>query len=554
MERVPTLRIRQFATLSVFLIGFMTGLGPLGNYDTWWHLAGGRWIVEHGQVAKTDPFSFTMRGQEWVMHEWGWDVILYLVYRFGGPLGALLLKAFVAGLVYTAMFYLAIRRGANTPVALVATLLCSQAMLIWMNERPQVMQPLFVLCALHLMHSYRQGKYRALLWYPVLMVVWVNIHGSFPFGLVLFALFMVCELMRVQTLGLRRALPVLVTRPSVYLAILLLLAILACFVNPQGARGALYPLDYVNGKLAWAVDNVQEWKSPNWHENYLRPLEALLLLTFAAMAISPLSPAPFDLLSVLMGLHMMLQWGRNGPLFATLATPVMAVHLSAWVDVVLAKRRQVEAELEAAVGPGQGLMRAATWVVLAFLVAMAGAKVPWRGGYSKLVNLKSYPTRAVEVIAANNLQGNMWNVYHWGGYLVWRFYLQRPVFIDGRADVYGKGVWDEYRKLSQGQDGWQEMLDKRKIEYILIETGYASCRTLDLCPEWTRIYSDSTASLYVRTHGVNARVVQRFKAGKLIVPKTDAPDPAAVYLRAAQASPADEGYPTNHQRPQSCEG
>lgn len=522
----------------------MTGLGPLGNYDTWWHLAGGRWIVDHGYVAKTDPFSFTMRGQEWVMHEWGWDVVLYLVYRFGGPLGALVLKAFVAGLVYTAMFYLAIRRGASTPVALLATLLCSQAMLIWMNERPQVMQPLFVLCALHLMHSFRQGKQRALLWYPVLMVLWVNTHGSFPFGLVLFVLFALCELLRVQTLGLRRALPVLVTRPSLYLAIILLAAILACFINPQGARGALYPLDYVNGKLAWAVENVQEWKSPNWHEGYLRPIEALLLLTCAALALSPVSPAPFDLISVLMGLHMLLQWGRNGPLFATLATPVLAVHLSAWVDAVLAKRRQIEEELDAAVGPGQGMMRAATWLVLAFLVAMAVVKVPWRGGPDDWVSLKNYPIRATEVIAANNLQGNMWNIYHWGGYLVWRFYLQRPVFIDGRADVYGKGVWDEYRKLSQGLEGWQQMLDKRKVEYILIETSYASCRALDLTREWTRIYSDSTASVYVRTDGVNAPVVRQFRAGKLMVPKTSEPDPMAVYLRPAKAAPGGGGQRT----------
>jgi hypothetical protein len=524
LERLPVLTLRQFAVLSVFFIGFLSGAVSLGNYDTWWHLAGGRFIIQTGHVAHTDPFSFTVLGKEWVMHEWGWDVILYLLYHWTGPVGAIILKAVVAGLIYAGMLYLAMRRGASTPVALLVTVLATQALSVWMNERPQIMQPLFVLGALHLFHSYRQGKQRTLLWYPVLMVLWVNVHGSFPIGIVLFVIFAGCELLRVQGLGLRRQLPVLMIRPSAFIAMILVLAVVACFLGPNGVRGALYPLDYINGTLKWATENVQEWKSPNWHESYLMPIEAMLLLTFIALALSPVSPAPFDLLTVLLGVHMLLQWGRNGPLMATLCTPVLALHLSAWVDALRSRRPKLEDELDYAVATDKLPLRVATWMVVLALVVMCAIKVPWCGPFDKRFELSTYPVKAAEVVALNKLEGRMWNVYHWGGYLVWRFYRERPVFIDGRADVYGQAIWDDYRKISMGLAGWKEMLDKYDVQYLIIEPGYAICRTLDISPDFTKIYGDTKAAIYVRAQGQNKAAIEKAKAGKLILPKDDRPD------------------------------
>ena len=34
--------------------------------DVSWHIAAGRWILDHGGVPSTDSFSFTMFGQPWV--------------------------------------------------------------------------------------------------------------------------------------------------------------------------------------------------------------------------------------------------------------------------------------------------------------------------------------------------------------------------------------------------------------------------------------------------------------------------------------------------------
>jgi len=176
-------------------------------------------------------------------------------------------------------------------------------------------------------------------------------------------------------------------------------------------------------------------------------------------------------------------------------------------------------------------MRVASWVVILALAVLMLTRVPWNGQMNRLIKLDQYPVKAAEVVALNKVKGHMWNVYHWGGYLVWRFYKERPVFIDGRADVYGKAIWDDYQKISQGRSGWREMLDKWDVQYLLIDSSYGMCRTLDLAPDFVRIYTDSRASVYVRDSKVNADVLARYRAGKLIVPKTDLPDLNAFLYR-----------------------
>ncbi len=568
-RRVPPLRLRHLAIAAIFALGFVTGVAPLGNYDWGWHVAGGRFIVEHGRVPHSDPFSFTMRGQEWVMHEWAWDVLLYLLYHGFGPLGVIYLKAVVAGAIAVAMFWLMMRRGASLTLAMAVAAVATRAAQPWVNERPQVAHTLFVLLAFHLMQSYREGKPQRLLWYPVLMVVWVNFHGSFPLGLLFFGLFAVSELLIPAEGGLRAGVPrpwflrprrgpaegeaadrplplelpggnaaaraptrpgplaFILARPWLLFLLVLLISVGACCLGPNGVRGALYPLDYVGGRLDWATEVVLEFKSPDWHAGYIRWLEALMLVTYGLLAVSPRAPALFDLVTVLLGTGMVLKWGRNGALFIILAAPVVAVHLTAWVERAVLLGHSLDEDLRAFLAPRRVLLRAPCWLALVALGAWMALSLP-PGRVDKAFSLGQLPVKAAEVIAANDLKGNMFNVYHWGGYLVWRFYLQRPVFIDGRADVFGKAMWDDYRAVSNGGENWHQVLDKHKVQYLLAESTWTFLRTLDLSPDFTCIYHDSLASLYVRNDGPNAEVLRRFKAKKLKVPGDKQPNRQAI--------------------------
>src|SRR6185369_1446618 len=58
-----------------------------GDGDTSWHIASGRWILQHGAIPTTDPFSFTAFGKPWVAMEWPGDILFALAYRAAGLAG-----------------------------------------------------------------------------------------------------------------------------------------------------------------------------------------------------------------------------------------------------------------------------------------------------------------------------------------------------------------------------------------------------------------------------------------------------------------------------------
>src|SRR4249920_415741 len=75
---------RSLPLLVVALAGAFA-LRRLDNTDTWWHLAAGRWIVEHRAVPATDPLSWTVPDHVWVNVQWLFDVVIYALHQLGGP-------------------------------------------------------------------------------------------------------------------------------------------------------------------------------------------------------------------------------------------------------------------------------------------------------------------------------------------------------------------------------------------------------------------------------------------------------------------------------------
>jgi hypothetical protein len=43
-------------------------LHPVADYDMGWHLATGRYVVQHHQILRTDVLSFTSAGKPWPIH------------------------------------------------------------------------------------------------------------------------------------------------------------------------------------------------------------------------------------------------------------------------------------------------------------------------------------------------------------------------------------------------------------------------------------------------------------------------------------------------------
>ena len=82
--------------------------------------------------------------------------------------------------------------------------------------------------------------------------------------------------------------------------------------------------------------------------------------------------------------------------------------------------------------------------------------------------------------------------------MVWRMYPNRPVFVDGRADVYGDDLIDEFLKTCKGDQKWRETLARYDIHTVLIEPGQALATILRDDHSWRKVYEDKQAVIFAR--------------------------------------------------------
>jgi hypothetical protein len=141
-------------------------------------------------------------------------------------------------------------------------------------------------------------------------------------------------------------------------------------------------------------------------------------------------------------------------------------------------------------------LKVLNWVVL--VLALFGAFI-WTA--NTLINngeeiALRFPVTAVDYLEESGLaQQRGYNSYNWGGYLIWRGV---PVFVDGRADVYGDDFLFYYRRTFELQESWQEPLDDFDVDYVIMERGSPLTVVLDSTDGWQEVYHDDLARIFVR--------------------------------------------------------
>ena len=138
------------------------------------------------------------------------------------------------------------------------------------------------------------------------------------------------------------------------------------------------------------------------------------------------------------------------------------------------------------------------WLLLGVLLLGGAVRASYTLAGNAAVQRETFPVDAVDFFTDTEIPGNLYNLYHWGGYLIWRLYPEHKVFIDGRADVYGDAFIDEYLQVYQLREAWQEPLDRYDVSVVLIDKACPLSTMLNERPEWYRAYADEQAVIFVR--------------------------------------------------------
>src|ERR1700733_3526585 len=102
----------------VYVLLLTLGLKLLSDPDSCSHIAVGRWIMAHGAVPASDPFSFSMHGAPWITLEWVSQVIYAAVYGLSGWAGVVVLAAASIALAVGLLTRFLLRELSPTPTLL----------------------------------------------------------------------------------------------------------------------------------------------------------------------------------------------------------------------------------------------------------------------------------------------------------------------------------------------------------------------------------------------------------------------------------------------------
>ncbi len=455
--------------------------------DFWWHIRIGRWMVENGRLPPTDIFTFTVPTHAWTDHEYLTEILMWLVYNGIGVAGL----AIGFGLLTWGGFWLMYRQVRRQPWVIAGVGLAVGAIAgspIW-GPRAQMITFFLSCLELYWLQAYLSGRSRALQIFPLVMVLWANLHGGWVIGFVWLGVALAAELMGWVW---DRENPA--HRAHVrFLAIITAFSVVAVAATPHGF--SLYPYPFQTQGSVAQQRLIVEWFSPDFHEVYLRPFEAMVFLVIIGFALK--RPVLHEFLLTLVALGLALQSVRNVVLFVAVATPVMINSYSAYWEELSAARGWKPAL------PPRKIFAVITAVVLAIITIATAARIADSISTAKQRSLdaSSYPIGAADWLAAHPEVGtHMYNQYGWGGYLANRFYPDpnRKVFIFGEAALMGDPLLNEYEDVQTLRPDWMQVLDRYRVDYVVYNRGEALANVLAIDPQWTLVYQDSVAVIYVR--------------------------------------------------------
>lgn len=452
-------------SLGVYATVLILGQRLLNDPDSYSHIEVGRWIMAHGALPASDPFSFSMHGAPWITFEWLSEMVYAGVYALSGWPGVVVVAAAAIALAFGLLTFFLLRELSPTLTLLMviaAVILSAPHML----ARPHVLVlPVMVTWAAALVRCMDRGGPPPY-WALPLLVLWANLHGSVVLALGLIGPAVLEALLREGRSGWSHVL----LRWLPFAA----LALAASCLTPYGPEPLLMPLTTLGlgPALAW----ISEWRP----QDFSRIGGFELLLLAGIFALSRGVTLPLVRALVVIGLlHFALAQIRNADLLAMLAPLYLAAPLG---------RKFGGPTGDDAAGSSRGLTLAA----FAGLIAVSAAALARDIRPAPIITPQAAIAQADLAKA-----GPVLNDYSFGGYLI---FAGIPTFIDGRGELYGGPFIDRYNRAVALVDlgDFLKLLDEYKIGATLLAPRTPAVAMLDRLPQWQRVYSDDVAVVHKR--------------------------------------------------------
>lgn len=464
----------------IFLISFVSvyyvANAPflLDHTDLSWHLAAGDLIRAEGHIPLHDPWSFTSGGRQWYNLSWLWDVLASVIFQYTSFGGLLLSVAACGAVIVGYLTSICLRSGASAAAVCISVFSAcllypsfATAPNIYLAVSPNTSTMLF--CVIFFGECLKRTRWYLL---PLIMALWVNLHGGFLLGFPIVGVFGAAALLRRDWAGVR-----------VY-GIAGACCFIAILVNPLGWH--IY--DGVTATLGHFVQAyITEWLPYSQNISVPGSIPGIVyILVFVALELRYRGSCPIEsrLLAWLF-LFLGFYQFRYMAFFFIFSTVPLALHL----DRLLPKRLntiEVQRSLLAA-----GIVGACA-LPLAFMYVKPTLGLP------EMITKED--ARYIQTHFPHARLLNHWNV---GGLFIFYTRGAIPVFVDGRAaTVYPDDLLRDYFKLATAEideAAWDTVLDKYHIDTVLWVKAHEALRRFLVGKRgWKEEYAGLHESVYVK--------------------------------------------------------
>ena len=476
----------------------------LGDAGIGWHIRTGQLILRTGAVPRVDPFSATMAGHAWYAWEWLYDVVVGWLERIAGLNAVVFVNALVIAATFGLVFRRMIARGTGMMVAVALVLLAVFASSIHFLARPHVVSWLLTLAFFEILREFElDGRAARLFWLPVIMLVWVNVHGGFLVGLTLTGLFFVAAIPQ-AVFGGNRELRAGGVRRMKALAVVTAACGVVTFANPYGYRLHQHIYRYLTDRFL--MDHIDEFLSPNFHGAAQKCFALLLLIAIAAVAISRRKICVSELLVIAFAVYSGLYAARNIPVASILLVLIVGPRLSAAIRSasdegnlsagggrLLARFAGFEGRMSAQESALRGHWLAVASVLVGVWICLHAGRLGGAQVMSASFDAKRFPVQAVEWLEHQPMRGPVFCPDSWGGYVIYRAYPDLKAGVDDRHDLYGSEYFKRYLKIVRVEPGWDRALAETRADWLLLPVQSSAATLLRQVPAWSVVYSDETA-------------------------------------------------------------
>lgn len=495
-----------------FILIFTLTIKPSWDPDLFLHTKSGEIIAQFG-IIHHDVFSYVTDGREWFSYEWLFQLLLYWFVSLFGLESVTYLNALLSILMLSLLMVILARMFKVR--FLTSTAICFffyASAFEFLSPRPHLLAynllTAEILLILLIYQIAEKLKLKKLLFFAfcfsLLTYAWGNIHGSVFLSFIL--LFGYAAISLFNFFQTKEKL--WIYKFKLFSVFGIICALVSVFPPLWTTQYRLLYIFFQNRDLISSF--IAEWS----------PLSA--------------NPAPFYYYSTSFAIVMILfvtiylkikkrvSLNSTLPLIPILITPYLATRNTIIGFIVLTII--IGTLIQSLKSSSIFSIKKSAYIASLILLVVISSYIFYQKSVEDSFMNFYYPVQAVDFLKKNHINGNMFNEYGYGGFLLYSLYPDYKVFFDGRTDLYLCCEMKEVMELAYQKNLPDEqykvvlnkLWDKYNVSFFIARTEKNTLlrKIMRLMQDdqenWSLVYWDDRTQIFVRKDGKNEAIIKDF--------------------------------------------